>query len=145
MKIFYETTKKEDDKELVALYKILSPPHLLKIATPNDSNTLNEKFYKELLHIIGLEETKEGGKFIIRRKKENINRGSLIELTIEALKTEDTFYRISDINVYGEDREEQTLNIALELCITWINRILFLKLLEGQLISYHNSSDLKFS
>jgi adenine-specific DNA-methyltransferase len=28
-------------------------------------------------------------------------------------------------------------NIALELCITWINRILFLKLLEGQLLTYH--------
>ncbi len=26
---------------------------------------------------------------------------------------------------------------ALELCITWLNRLLFLKLLEGQLISYH--------
>ena len=25
----------------------------------------------------------------------------------------------------------------MELCITWINRILFLKLLEGQLITYH--------
>ena len=45
-------TATDDDKELVALYKILSPQHLLKIVTPNDSNTLNERFYKELLHII---------------------------------------------------------------------------------------------
>ncbi len=28
-------------------------------------------------------------------------------------------------------------NVGLELSITWINRILFLKLLEGQLVSYH--------
>src|SRR5690625_5574982 len=27
--------------------------------------------------------------------------------------------------------------MALELCIIWINRILFLKLLEAQLLSYH--------
>lgn len=130
----------EYDKELVALYKILSPQHLLKIASPNDSNTLNERFYKELLHIIGLEEAREGTKNVIRRKKENKNAASLIELTIEALKTEDTFHRIPDIKVYGENKEEQIFNIALELCITWINRILFLKLLEGQLISYHQGN-----
>lgn len=130
----------EDDKELVALYKILSPQHLLKIASPNDSNTLNERFYKELLHIIGLEEAREGTKNVIRRKKDNKNAASLIELTIEALKTEDTFHRIPDIKVYGENKEEQTFNIAFELCITWINRILFLKLLEGQLISYHQGN-----
>jgi adenine-specific DNA-methyltransferase len=133
-------TKIDDDRELVALYKILSPQHLLKIASPNDSNTLNERFYKELLHIIGLEEAREGTKNVIRRKKENKNATSLIELTIEALKTEDTFHRIPDIKVYGEIKEEQTFNIALELCITWINRILFLKLLEGQLISYHQGN-----
>lgn len=130
----------EDDKELVALYKILSPQYLLKIDTPNDRNTLNERFYKELLHIIGLEEAREGTKHVIRRKKENKNAASLIELTIEALKTENSFHRIPDIKVYGENKEEQTFNIALELCITWINRILFLKLLEGQLISYHQGN-----
>ena len=130
----------DDDKELVALYKILSPQYLLKIASPNDSNTLNEKFYKELLHIIGLEEAREGTKNIIRRKKDNKNAASLIELTFEALKTEDTFHRIPDIKVYGENKEEQTFNIALELCITWMNRVLFLKLLEGQLISYHQGN-----
>lgn len=133
--------KNEDDKELVALYKILSPQHLLKIASPNDSNALNERFYKELLHIIGLEEAREGNKNVIRRKKENRNTASLIELAIEALKTEDTFHRIPDIKVYGENKEEQTFNIALELCITWINRILFLKLLEGQLNSYHQGNN----
>ncbi|HLP13221.1 MAG TPA: Eco57I restriction-modification methylase domain-containing protein [Flavobacteriales bacterium] len=133
-------TKKEDDKELIALFKILSPQHLLKITTPNDSNSLNERFYKELLHIIGLEEAKEGTKNIIRRKKENRNAASLIELTIEALKTEDTFHRIPDLKIYGENKEGQTFNIALELCITWINRILFLKLLEGQLIAYHQGN-----
>lgn len=134
------TTKTDDDKELVALYKILSPQHLLKIAEPNDSNTLNKRFYEELLYIIGLEEAREGTKNVIRRKRENKSAASLIELTIEALKTEDIFHRIKDIKIYGENKEEQTFNIALELCITWINRILFLKLLEGQLITYHQGN-----
>lgn len=136
----YETvlrnTNKADDKELIALFKILSPQHLLKAAGINDSNSLNAAFYKELLHIIGLEEAKEGSKSIIRRKQKP-DAASLIELCIEALKTEDSFHRVPDISVYGDNKEEQTFNIALELAITWINRILFLKLLEGQLITYH--------
>ena len=135
----------EDDKDLIALYKILSPQHLLKIPSANDSNSLNQNFYKELLHIIGLEEVKEGGKNIIRRKKDNPNQASLIELAIDSLLTEDVFHRIPDISIYGEKKEERVFNIALELCLTWINRILFLKLLEGQLISYHNGNkDYKF-
>lgn len=134
--------KKEEDKELIDLFKILSPQYLLKNNT-KDSNSLDAGFYKELLHIIGLEEAKEGSKNIIRRKKENRNHASLIELTIEALITEDTFHRIPDISLYGETKDERVFNIALELCITWINRILFLKLLEGQLITYHTPSPLE--
>ncbi len=134
----------EDDKELIALFKILSPQHLLKIATPNDSNSLDERFYRELLHIIGLEEAKEGSKNIIRRVKDKPNSASLLELAIDAIKTEDTLHRIPDQSVYGTAKDERIFNIALELCITWINRILFLKLLEGQLITYHRDKE-KFS
>jgi adenine-specific DNA-methyltransferase len=141
-----ESESKENDKELSALYKMLSPQHLLKIATPNDSNALNEKFYKELLHILGLEDAKEEGKNIIRRKKENRNAASLIEITIDSLKLEDVLHRISDLSIYGNNETEIVFNISLELCITWINRILFLKLLEGQLSSYHpdNQEDYTF-
>lgn len=140
----YETilrnSKREDDRELTALFKILSPQYLLKQATPNDSNSLNSGFYKELLHIIGLEETKEGSKNIIRRKIENRNAASLIETIIDALVTEEVMHRIPDQSVYGNTREERIFNVALELCITWINRILFLKLLEGQLVTYHQGN-----
>ena len=140
----YETilrnNKKEDDRELISLFKILSPQHLLKIATPNDSNSLNNLFYKELLHIIGLEEVKEGSKNIIRRKKVKRNAASFIETIIEAINTEDVLHRLPDQSAYGTTREERIFNVALELCITWINRILFLKLLEGQLVTYHQGN-----
>ncbi|MCX6235212.1 MAG: Eco57I restriction-modification methylase domain-containing protein [Bacteroidetes bacterium] len=136
--------KKEDDRELTALQKILSPQHLLKIVTPNDSNSLDERFYKELLHIIGLEEAKEGGKNIIMRKLENKNPASLIESTIDAILTEDSLHRLPDQTIYGEAEEERIFNISLELCITWINRILFLKLLEGQLVTYHPGNKEKY-
>ena len=42
-----------EDKQLIPLYKILSPHHLLKLPFANDSNSLNQDFYSELLHIIG--------------------------------------------------------------------------------------------
>ena len=130
---------KEDDNKLIALYKILSPEHLLKLPFANDSNNLDKTFYNELLHIIGLEETKEGSKKLIGRKiKKKRNAGSLIENSITILKSEDCLSQVPKISEYGNNREDQLFNISLELVITWINRILFLKLLEGQLIRYNN-------
>jgi hypothetical protein len=139
----FETTIKnadrEDDNKLIALYKIFSPEHLLKLPFANDSNNLDKTFYNELLHIIGLEETKEGSKKLIGRKIEKKrNPGSLIENSITILKSEDCLSQVPKLSEYGNNKEEQLFNIALELGITWINRILFLKLLEGQLIKYNN-------
>ncbi len=132
------SSDKKEDTNLIALIKILSPSHLLKLEFVDDSNSLKESFYKELLHIIGLEERKEGGKNIIDRKKEGQRQaGSLIENAINMLETEDPLHKIPDLSVYGKDKGERIYNIALELCITWVNRILFLKLLEGQLQNYH--------
>ncbi|MFN7660577.1 MAG: type II restriction endonuclease, partial [Dolichospermum sp.] len=39
-----------DDYKLIALFKLLSPEHLLKLPFANDSNTLDKGFYNELLH-----------------------------------------------------------------------------------------------
>lgn len=135
---------RKDDNKLIALYKIFSPEHLLKLPFANDSNNLDKAFYSELLHIIGLEETKEGSKKVIGRKKpEKRNRASLIENAITILKYEDCLNRLPKRSDYGRDSDEQLFNVALELAITWINRILFLKLLEGQLVRY-NGGDKAF-
>ncbi len=129
---------KQDDKKLIQLFKIFSPNHLLKVSFADDSNTLDEKFYKELLHIIGLKQFNKGSTFIIDRKeKSERNAGSLLEMAISILDTEDSLHKVTDIQNYGQTKGEKTYNVALELCITWINRILFLKLLEGQLVNYH--------
>lgn len=129
---------KADDNKLIALFKIFSPIHLLKIQFANDSNSLDKGFYSELLHIIGLEEVKEGSKKLIRRKQEGKRDvGSLLENTITILDLEDSLHKVPDISSYGENRQVRLFNLALELSITWINRVLFLKLLEAQLIKYH--------
>ncbi len=130
-----------NDKALLSLYKILSPTHLLKLPTATDSNKLNPKFYSELLHLIGLEEVKDGGKKIIRRKEATKrDEGSLLENALIELESSGKFYNLHDRAQYGATTNEQLFSVALELCITWVNRILFLKLLESQLVKYHNGN-----
>lgn len=129
---------KEDDKKLVSLFKLLSPENLLKLSFTNDSNTLDKNFYSELLHIIGLTEVKEGGKKLIERQKQGSrNSGSLLENAIIQLDSLDKISRLQNAKQYGNTYEERLFTVALELTITWVNRILFLKLLEAQLIAYH--------
>ena len=115
-----------NERKLLALYKFLSPETLLAKPFANDSNTLDRNFYAELLHIIGLEEVKEdkGGKKVIRRKKPaNRDRASLLESAI---------YQLEDDIPDAEKCEA----MALRLCITWVNRLLFLKLVESQILMY---------
>jgi len=132
-----------NDSKLLNLFKLFSPTHLLKLNFTNDSNSLDKNFYNELLHIIGLEEVKDGGKKLIQRCK-SPNYGSILENAIDQVKTEVRLSDVANLNSFGEERDEQIYNISLELVITWINRILFLKLLESQLISYNSSDDYKF-
>ncbi|MFO0148215.1 MAG: Eco57I restriction-modification methylase domain-containing protein [Microcystis sp.] len=134
----YSQTILEDEHNLISLYKIFSPEHLLKLPFANDSNSLDKNFYSELLHIIGLTERKEGGKKLIQRLQPAARQpGSLLENAISQVESLDKISRLPNPEEFGETEEERLLNIGLELGITWINRILFLKLLEAQIIRYH--------
>jgi len=133
-----KNTKADEEKKLIPLFKILSATHLLKDSFLNDGNSLNKQFYQELLHMIGLEETKVKNKKIIGRKQPGSgDSGALIENTIRILENDDALSSIENPDSYGENKAERLFNIAIELNITWINRVLFLKLLEGQLVNYH--------
>ena len=127
------------DDFLFTLYKLFSPENLLKKPFANDSNSLNQEFYNELLYILGLEEQTLNGKKIINllpdKKKQ---KGSIIENTIEMILEDERLDNFKQKSQFGDTHQEQLFSIALELVITWLNRILFLKLLEGQLLSYHN-------
>lgn len=119
-----KAAEQSDEKKLIALYKFLSPETLLAKPFANDSNSLDKNFYAELLHIIGLEEVKDGGKKIIRRKQpKNRDKASLLESAIYQLE--------DDVN-----DAEKCEAMALRLCITWVNRLLFLKLVESQILMY---------
>lgn len=140
--IVKEIPSDNDLKRLTPLYRIFSNYHLLKIPFTNERFGLNTHFYAELLHIMGLEEveeTKGKKKKVIRRlPPKKTNKASLMELTIPQVKKK--LYKYDNRSSYGDTEDEQLFNISLELCITWINRILFLKLLESQLLKYQKNN-----
>ncbi|OED34800.1 hypothetical protein AB832_06875 [Flavobacteriaceae bacterium (ex Bugula neritina AB1)] len=137
----YLDLENKKDNKLVSLYKTLSSTHLLNKAFGNDSNQLNKAFYGELLHLIGLEEVKEKGKKVIQRlPKGKREDGSLLESAIFTLDDRDYLQNVPNLRTYGTTKEDQLFNIGLELCLTWINRVLFLKLLESQLLGYHDNN-----
>ncbi len=135
----FENPQGLNDEKFIPIFKILSPKYLLKEIVINDNNTLNKGFYFELLYILGLEEIIENGKPIIKQQKNRI-KGTLIENTITQIKIKNNIADIKNIENHGDTEEEQIFSIALELIITWLNRILFLKLLEAQLVAIHNGN-----
>ena len=142
---FLRNSDEEGDRELIALFKLFSPEHLLKLPFANDSNRLDKAFYNELLYIIGLTETKEGSKKLIGRKKEGDRvAGSLLENVINQPDILNNFPQLEKLEQFGDTEGERLFNIDLELALTWINRVFFLKLLEAQLIKYHKG-DKSFS
>jgi adenine-specific DNA-methyltransferase len=116
------------EKELIAIYKLLSPDCLLKEFNPNDANSLNKEFYTELLYILGLEEIKENGKKIIARAAKP-QAGSFYE-------------NIS--NKLGQYTKPNDFESVIKLIIIWVNRILFLKLLESQIVKWTNNPNHRF-
>lgn len=129
---------KKDDNSLIVLFKLLSPEHLLKLPFKNDSNNLDKRFYSELLHIMGLAEVKEGSKKLIDRNSPNQRyAGTLLEATFSQIEKHGKLNLFPNPSQFGSTHEERLFNLSLELCITWINRVLFLKLLEAQLLKYH--------
>lgn len=124
-------------KRLLDVIRLLSPRHLLKQRVELEPNSLNRGFYNELLHLIGLEEDDDTRK--IRRKKQGERHtGSMLEQVLAKAETQGKLNNLPNLDKYGETSEEQAFAVGLELVLTWVNRLLFLKLLEGQLVRYHN-------
>ena len=127
-----DITEKTPITQIKQIYKMLSPSFLLNEKEQKDANDINRNFYLELLHIIGLEEVQnKNSKTIYIKRKKDPNAGSLLELALHRLEDID----LSSIDIDSNDRDKAEA-IALELSITWINRLLFLKLLETQIVQY---------
>jgi len=117
---------------LTQLYRFFTPENLLNKEFFTDSNKLNKGFYDELLYLMGLEEVKIDNKKVIQRLPENKRQiGSFVENIIDRLQMNDV-------------PKEQQYEIAVQLTVVWINRILFLKLLESQLVAFNGEEKYKF-
>ncbi|ELI3002063.1 Eco57I restriction-modification methylase domain-containing protein [Campylobacter coli] len=91
-----------------------------------DANSLNNAFYKELLYILGLYESKQNSKLIIAKSQ-------------ESEEEQGTFY-----TAINSKLKEENFETILKLLILWLNRILFLKLIESNLVRFNDDKNLKF-
>lgn len=130
---YFDIRDKKDDKELFYLYKFFHPDFLLEGFNPNDANILNKNFYDELLYILGLYEKKQNGKMLILPSEETQNAQGTLYYNI-----------LSNLDRENQSNLSEIFEPALEILIIWLNRILFLKLLETSLTNYNPSKNLKF-
>ena len=136
LKRFEKFIQDEDvisDRYFISAYKLLSPVHLLRQPFKSDHNTLNRNFYKELLYIMGVKEIVDDHVHKIVRLKDGRQAYSFFEQTYAKL---DDYSDMAD--------ENKRFETALGLVLIWVNRILFLKLLESQLKSFNVDTDVKF-
>ncbi|MFK0381806.1 type IIG restriction enzyme/methyltransferase, partial [Campylobacter coli] len=118
--------EKPSFSKLKPLFKIFHKDFLLSEFNPNDANSLNNAFYKELLYILGLGESKKNSKLIIAKSQ-------------ESKEEQGTFY-----TAINSKLEEENFETILKLLILWLNRILFLKLIESNLVRFNDDKNLKF-
>ncbi len=118
--------EKPSFSKLKPLFKIFHKDFLLSEFNPNDANSLNNAFYKELLYILGLYESKQNSKLIIAKSQ-------------ESKEEQGTFY-----TAINSKLKEENFETILKLLILWLNRILFLKLIESNLVRFNDDKNLKF-
>ncbi|EJI5393579.1 Eco57I restriction-modification methylase domain-containing protein [Campylobacter jejuni] len=123
---FLEDKQKSNFKKLASIYKTFHRDFLLSEFNPNDANSLNNAFYKELLYILGLCESKQNSKLIIAKSE-------------ESKEEQGTFY-----TAINSKLKEENFETILKLLILWLNRILFLKLIESNLVRFNDDKNLKF-
>lgn len=92
---------------------------------PNDANSLNSAFYEELLYILGLCEVKESSKLLIKPSSQSAN--TLYNAILAKLP-----------------QDKQDFERVMSFVVLWLNRILFLKLIEANLVRFNDDESLKF-
>ena len=116
---------------LVYLYKIFSQDFLIKkkYQTKVSEHILNKKFYHELLYILGFEEKKDKQSKVyeirINHNVKNTFANQIYQILVEE----------------KEYKDEKANELTIQLVILWMNRLLFIKLFEGQLLLINGKSD----
>lgn len=116
---------KADFKSLKPIFKAFHKDFLLDEFNPNDANSLNSAFYEELLYILGLCEVKESSKLLIKPSSQSAN--TLYKAILAKLP-----------------QDKQGFERIMSFVVLWLNRILFLKLIEANLVRFNDDESLKF-
>lgn len=116
---------KVDFKSLKPIFKAFHKDFLLDEFNPNDANSLNSAFYEELLYILGLCEVKESSKLLIKPSSQSAN--TLYNAILAKLS-----------------QDKQDFERVMSFVVLWLNRILFLKLIEANLVRFNDNESLKF-
>lgn len=126
--LYFEMSRIRSDRDIMLLYKALNKPYLLKKITNygESSHVLNDKFYQELLYLMGLKEVSNKG-----------NKTIQIDHSVKNTLADQVYNILKNDKEYNEiDCIEKTF----ELVIIWMNRLLFIKLFEGQLIAFNEDA-----
>lgn len=116
---------KADFRSLKPVFKAFHKDFLLDEFNPNDANSLNSAFYEELLYILGLCEVKESSKLLIKPSSQSAN--TLYNAILAKLP-----------------QDKQDFERVMSFVVLWLNRILFLKLIEANLVRFNDDESLKF-
>lgn len=109
----------------VLIYRFFNSYNICSVKLVNDINSISNTFYKEIIYMMGLEEDKEK-----KLRLSNVDN-SLIRITMDVIR-----------NSPDKTNENEIFDEALKLNIIWVNRILFLKILEAQLRTFRNDKHL---
>ena len=116
-----------NDKHLSIAHKVLNRDFLHR-EYKRDPNALNPRFYKELLHILGLKEFDKGGK-----------------ITIELDSTQSVSFAKHIASKLEFHNKPSDFEAVMSHILIWLNRVLFLKLIEANLLHFNDfNKDLRF-
>ena len=119
-------TKKQST---INMYKALSESFLLKNTSQNynyEPHSLNSGFYHELLYIMGLKENTKDNKLVVE-----------IDHTIKNSLSDQVYNLLKD----KEIEDNKITELTFELVLIWVNSLLFIKLFEGQLMSFNENPE----
>ena len=123
-------SKSTQNKSLENLCKIFHRDFLF--GEFKQSNPLSPRFYNELLYILGLSEYNRSGKILIEPSK-------------ESLKGQNTLYHLITSQIDSHNLgDSKDIDFVMQFVILWLNRILFLKLIEANLVRFNNDKNLAF-
>lgn len=147
-----------NQNDLALFYALLSPSVLLQIPRYIDANTLNERFYKELLYILGLVQVEQEGKALILPSTtpntllHSIKHDFADKLPRDLSESQNPSHPQDSQNPSQDSKHTQNPNDSqtshdsadifdshiFPLIMLWNNRILFLRLLESMLLSFRH-------